>query len=117
MVEAEEEIVKATLRGFNRAIILWLISKKPMSGYTVIGELEHLTHQKRNQGIVYPLLHELEEKNFIGGQFVQKGNGRVKIYSITDEGLKLLARLREIFNMPMKEAMRDIVGENNNNFQ
>ncbi len=111
LVEAEKQIVKATIRGFNRAIILWLISKKLMSGYTVIKEMEHLTGHKSHQGIIYPLLYELEKKGFIKGQWMQKGSVRIKNYAITEDGLKLLVHLREIFSMPMKEAMQDLIGE------
>jgi DNA-binding PadR family transcriptional regulator len=111
LAEAEKEIVKATLRGLNRAIILWSISKKPMSGYTVIKEMEHITGQKNHQGIIYPLLYELEKNGFISGEWTQKSSVRIKNYTITENGLKLLEHLREIFSMPIKEAMQDIIGE------
>jgi DNA-binding PadR family transcriptional regulator len=111
LAKAEKEIVKATLRGFNRAIILWLISKKPMSGCTVIKEMGQLTGQKIHQGKIYPLLYELEKNNFIAGEWTQKGSVRIKNYTITENGLKLLTHLREIFSMPIKEAMQDLIGK------
>jgi len=111
LVEAEKEIVKAALRGFNRAIILWLISSKPMSGYSVIKEMHQLTGEKSHQGIIYPLLYELEKSGFIIGEWTKKGSVKIKNYAITEDGLELLAHLREIFSMPIKEAMQDLMGK------
>jgi hypothetical protein len=59
--EEEIDIVMPIIRGFGRAIILWLISQKPMSGFAIIKEIEKLTGQKFHAGIVYPLLYELEK--------------------------------------------------------
>jgi len=49
----------STVRGFSRAVILWLISQKPMSGYKIVKEMKRLTGQKFNPGIIYPLLYKL----------------------------------------------------------
>ncbi len=109
--EAEEEIIKATLRGFNRAVILWLISKKSMSGYAVVKEMQRLTGQKFHQGIVYPLLYEQEKNGLIRGTWVQRGKVRIKNYEITEKGVQLLSHLREVFRMPVKEVMEDLIGQ------
>ncbi len=109
--EAEAEVIKATLRGFNRGVILWLISKKTMSGYAVVKELQRLTGQKFHQGIVYPLLYEQEKNGLIKGTWVQRGKVRIKNYEITEKGVQLLSHLREVFRMPVKEAMEDLIGQ------
>jgi DNA-binding PadR family transcriptional regulator len=112
-VEAERDIVKATLRGVNRAIILWLISTEPMSGYRVIKEMERLTDQKFHQGTIYPLLYELEKNGAVQGEWKQKGRLRIKHYQITQNGEKLLSHLREVFNLPIKEALEDLIEDKN----
>jgi DNA-binding PadR family transcriptional regulator len=112
LADTEKEIVKAALRGFNRAIILWLISKKPMSGYSVVKEMNKLTGEKFKQGTIYPLLYELEKNGALSGQWTQKGSMRIKKYAITQDGLKQLSYLREVFQMPLKEAMTDLMGQN-----
>ena len=111
MVDEENLIIKSTLRGFNRAIILWSISKTPMSGYSIVKELEQLTGQKFHRGAVYPLLYELEKKGFLKGTKMPRGRSNTKCYSITSNGLKLLNQLREVLRMPLKEAMAELIGE------
>jgi DNA-binding PadR family transcriptional regulator len=110
---AENEIVKAALRGFNRAIILWLINKKTMSGYTVIKEINYLTGEKFKQGTIYPLLYELEKNGYVSSEWTEKGSRKIKKYTITPEGQKMLNHLREVFSLPLKEAMTEIMGDKN----
>jgi DNA-binding PadR family transcriptional regulator len=111
MVEEEIDIVRSIVRGFGRAIILWLISQKPMSGYAIIKEIEKLTGQKFHAGMIYPLLYELENDGFISGEWTQKGGRRVKHYSITDKGIQKLNQLRKRFEMPLKEVLKDFIRE------
>ncbi len=111
MAEEERDIVRAVVRGFSRAVILWLISQKPMSGYTIIKEIEKLTEQKFHAGIIYPLLYELEKDGFISGEWTQKGGRRIKYYSITEKGTQMLNQLRQRFEMPLKEVLKDFIGE------
>jgi DNA-binding PadR family transcriptional regulator len=99
LVNAEKEILKATIRGFNRVTILWLISNKPMSGYAVVKEMEQqLTGQKFHQGL-------------IAGKWTHRGDVRIKNYMVSEKGLKLLGHLREVFQLPIKEDMEDLIGE------
>jgi len=111
MAEAESDLVRSTVKGFSRAIILWLVNQKPMSGYMIVKEIEELTGQKFNPGIIYPLLYELEKEVFIAGEWTQKGRRRTKYYSTTEKGTRLLNRLRELFEMPIKEVLKDFIRE------
>lgn len=111
MAEAERDLIRATVRGFSRVVILWLVSQKPMSGYKLVKEMKRLTGQNFHPGIIYPLLYELEKKDFIVGEWTQRGRRRIKHYSITDKGTKLLDRLRQLFEMPVKEVLKDFIGE------
>jgi DNA-binding PadR family transcriptional regulator len=107
--EAEEELIRTVVAGFSRAIILWLVKQKPTSGYRVVKELELLTKQKLTSGVVYPLLYELEKDGYIVGQWTQKGVRRTKYYSMTPAGLDAWNRLCRLFDMPMKEALKDFI--------
>jgi len=111
LVEGDEEIVRSTLRGFNRAIILWLVSKAPMPGSTTVKELERLTEQKFHKGTVYPLLYEMEKKGLLKSAKTCKGRSHTKNYEITESGLKLLNHLRSVMRMPVKEVMEDLINE------
>ncbi len=111
MAETEGELIRTTVRSFSRGIILWLINQKPMSGYGIVKELERLTGQHPTSGIIYPLLYELEKEGFIVGEWTQKGRRRTKYYSITQSGTELLNRLRELFEMPVREALKDFIAK------
>lgn len=111
MAEEEEYLIRATVRGFSRAIILWLVEQESMSGYRIIKEMRRLTAQRFHSGIVYPLLYEMEEKGFIAGDWVQKGRRRIKYYSLTEKGRMIVDRLRKLFKMPVREVLRDLIGE------
>jgi PadR family transcriptional regulator PadR len=109
MSEAEKELIRAIIRGFSRAIVLWLVSRKPISGYSIVKEIEKLTGQKFHAGIIYPLLYELEKNGLISGEWTQKGGRRIKHYSITEKGTKMLNQLRQSFGMPTKEVLKSFM--------
>ncbi|MEM2994571.1 MAG: PadR family transcriptional regulator [Candidatus Bathyarchaeia archaeon] len=109
MEKLEKDLVKAVVRGFRRIIILWLISQKPMSGYGIVKELERLTNQKYTSGVVYPILYELEEKRLIVGKWMRKGRRQIKYYSTTKKGTEFLDFTRELFEMPVKEILKDFI--------
>ena len=112
MSEAERYMIKAIIRGMSRSIILWLVNQKPMSGYSIVKEMKRLTGQNIHSGMVYPLLYELEENGLIAGEWSQKGRRRIKHYTITEKGKKLLNKIKELFEMPVKEVLKDLIGEN-----
>ena len=111
MSKAEEDLMKAMFRGISRAVILWLLNKQSMSGYAILKEMRRLTGQRVHSGVVYPLLYELEEKGLVAGEWIHRGRRRVKRYSITESGKMLLQRLRKLFRMPVKEVLKDLIGE------
>jgi PadR family transcriptional regulator PadR len=109
--ETERELIKTTVTSLSRGIILWLINQEPMSGYEVVKELERSTGQHLTSGLIYPLLYELEKDGFIVGEWTQKGRRRTKYYSITPSGTELLNRLRVLFEMPLREALKDFIAK------
>jgi len=111
MSEVERDLIRATIRGISRLIILWLIDQKPMSGYRIVKEMKRLTGQNIHSGIVYPLLYELEENGLIAGEWSQKGRRRIKRYTITEKGEKLLNKIKELFEMPVREVLKDLIGK------
>jgi len=107
----EDELVKTAIRGFVRAVILWLVSRKPMSGYSLSKELKRLVGWDFNPGAVYPLLYELEENRLLEGKWTGKGRRRIKYYSITESGNELLTRIRSLLKMPVKEILKDLISQ------
>jgi len=107
----EDYLVKATIRGLTRPIILWLVEQKPMSGYNIMKELRRLTTQHFHSGIVYPLLYEMEEKGLIAGEWNRRGRRRIKCYSLTDKGKSMIERLQKVFKMPVRVVLKSLLGE------
>lgn len=109
MAEVEKDLLKTAIRGFSRVLILWLLNRKSMSGYSVSKELKRLTGWSFNSGVVYPLLYKLEENRLIRGKWVKKGRRRIKYYSTTENGVNLLNRVKELLEMPVKDVLKDFI--------
>jgi len=107
--DVEEKLIRTTVKGLSRVIILWLVSQKPMSGYAILKEIHRLTDFKFTSGIIYPLLYELEEKKLIDGEWVQKGRRNIKYYSITEKGKSVLNSLRKLFDKPVRQVIESLL--------
>jgi len=102
-------IYDAFLRGLEKPIILWLLSRKPRHGYELILEFKILTGRKLKPSIVYPFLHKLDRGGFAVAEWVKKGKRRIRCYSLTNSGENLLKKIRETFNNPIKEVLMDLI--------
>lgn len=111
MADIEKNLIKAMVRGFSRSIILWLISHNSMSGYEMMKEIKRLTGEKLHPGVIYPILYELEYRKFIIGKWIKKGRRRIKYFSITNKGIKLLNEFKTFLKMPIKEVIMDLLSE------
>ena len=75
-------------RGDIKFHILEILKDTPRHGYEIISELEKQSGGYRpSPGSVYPTLQMLEEGGYLTGEQI---DGK-KVYTITEEGLKLLA--------------------------
>jgi DNA-binding PadR family transcriptional regulator len=101
----------AFLRGLEKPVILWLLSRKPRHGYELILEFKKLTGRKLKPSIVYPFLHKLEREGFAVSKWISNGKRKIKCYSLTSKGENLLKRASEIFSKPLKEILTDLVGK------
>ena len=74
-------------RGDIKFHLLEILKETPRHGYEIISELEKQSGGYRpSPGSVYPTLQMLEEGGFLTGEQI---DGK-KVYTITEEGLKLL---------------------------
>lgn len=103
------KVIQAFLQGLDKPIMLWLLSLKPIHGYGLIKELRRLTGRRLKPSVVYPFLHWLEKEGFALGEWVEKGKRKVKYYSLTEKGERLLSRVRELFKRPIKEIIMDLL--------
>lgn len=81
------------MRGFLSFLILWLLSKKPMSGAQLADELEKRKGCRPNPGTIYPALKELARKKAI---LLHEKDGK-KTYSLTASGRQELDRAVNTF--------------------
>ncbi|HIV91650.1 MAG TPA: PadR family transcriptional regulator [Candidatus Eisenbergiella stercoravium] len=85
-------IDRSLISGSTTMLLLRLLEERDMYGYEMIEELEGRSNHvfSLKAGTLYPLLHSLEEKNYLCS-YEDEVNGKVrKYYSITDDGKKYL---------------------------
>ena len=85
-------IDRSLISGSTTMLLLRLLEERDMYGYEMIEELEGRSNHvfSLKAGTLYPLLHSLEEKNYLFS-YEDEVNGKVrKYYSITDDGKKYL---------------------------
>ena len=71
------------MKGFLSFLILWLISKKTMTGSEITQELEKRRGQRPSPGTIYPVLKDLTEKKLLKVD-------QNKRYTLTTQGKKEL---------------------------
>lgn len=102
------DVIESFLRGLERPLILWLLSKKPFHGYGIIKELKKYIGMEMKPGTLYPFLHSLEEKGFVVSRWIKENGRNIRYYSLTSRGEVLLNKVRELFKKSLKEIIADI---------
>lgn len=90
----EKELVAAS----TEPLILSLLSRGESYGYELIQEVKRLSGDKINwtDGMLYPVLHRMEENGWIKSRWVEMENGRKrKYYAIKKDGQQVLKEKRE----------------------
>ncbi len=106
------KIVEDTIKGLFRALILWLLSKKPMYGYELLKNLSSILDGKICPSVVYTLLYKLEEAKLIEGKWKSIGKRRkVRYYVITSEGQAVLQKIREKISGKLKHFIEELLEE------
>jgi DNA-binding PadR family transcriptional regulator len=114
-VETMVDVVDAFLRGLERPLILWLISRGPRHGYELIKEVKRLTGQKLKPGTLYPLLYWLEDEGFVVGEWIKKGRRELRCYRLTEKGKGTLLKVHELFSNPIRKVITDLLSEQKEN--
>jgi len=104
-------IIDAFIRGLQKPIILWLLSVKPRHGYELITEFKSLTGRKLKPSIVYPFLQWLEREGYAVSRQIMRGKRRLKCYSLTEKGQKLLKNLQDKLRASIWEVIKEFLGE------
>ena len=88
---------KTLLSGSMTMLLLKLLEEKDMYGYEMIETLQKKSQNVFNlkAGTLYPLLHSLENKEYLKS-YEKEANGKVrKYYSLTKEGKRYLKEKKE----------------------
>lgn len=85
-------IDKTLVSGSMSMLILRLLSEKDLYGYEMIDTLRKRSENvfELKAGTLYPLLHSLEEKNYLTSYEKEVGGKTRKYYHITKEGTHFL---------------------------
>lgn len=90
-------IEKSLISGSTSMLLLRLLEDKDMYGYEMIEALEKKSNNvfSMKAGTLYPLLHLLEEKEYLTS-YEKEANGKTrKYYHLTREGKKYLKAKKE----------------------
>ena len=94
----EKELVAAS----TEPLILSLLAKGESYGYELIQEVKELSGDKIKwtDGMLYPVLHRMEDSGWIKSRWVEMENGRRrKYYSIKKDGHQALKGKRKQWTM------------------
>lgn len=105
------KISRELLKGSTNLLVLSLLEKENMYGYQMIKKISEKSENvfEFQEGTLYPILHGLEEKNYITSHWDTEGSKKRKYYSITKEGKKHLKEKKEEWQL-FSGGINQIVG-------
>jgi PadR family transcriptional regulator PadR len=102
--DLKKELVQRITRNLLDIQILRLIRTQPMWGYRIKKQVETRFGVKLRHGVLYPLLNELERKDFLTSQRQQQGGRTRKVYSLAGRGREYI----EMYEDVLKEQIECI---------
>jgi PadR family transcriptional regulator, regulatory protein PadR len=81
------------LQGTLDLLILRVVAMGPIHGYAISKRIQQISRDalRIQQGSLYPALHRLEKRKWLGAEWREAETGRAaKFYSLTTEGRKRL---------------------------
>jgi PadR family transcriptional regulator PadR len=91
-------ITKELVAASAEPMILSLLTKGESYGYAIIQDIKKLSENKIEwtDGMLYPVLHRLEDRGLIKSRWAESETGRKrKYYSLKEDGKKVLNKHRE----------------------
>ena len=76
-----------------RSSVIMLLHEKPLHGYSIMQSLKSRFDKNISPSLVYPFLHQLEEKGLVFSSMRPVGKKPKKVYELTEEGQKLATTL------------------------
>ena len=96
--------------------VLHLLEAEPRYGNEIMSLIEERTGGAwgTNPGAIYPLLNDLEDQEFITGEWSDPARRTVRRYHLTEAGREELDRLKAVMRPKLREALevlRDVLDE------
>ena len=95
-------LAKELVAASTEPLILALLSRGESYGYALIQEVKRLSAEKIEwtDGMLYPVLHRMEDNGWIKSRWIEIENGRKrKYYSIRKDGRKALQEKRDQWSL------------------
>ncbi len=91
------KVSKELIKGSSSILVLSALKDGDLYGYKIIKELERLSDNvfEFKEGTLYPILHALEEENYLESYWEEVDGRKRKYYHLTRKGLKQLAEKKE----------------------
>ncbi|MDH5448173.1 MAG: PadR family transcriptional regulator [Candidatus Bathyarchaeota archaeon] len=90
------------------------MSRKCKHGYGLIKEIKHLKGYKLKPSVGYTFLHRLEEEGLATSERVKDRKRKLRYYSLTVKGKNLLSKVRDFFDKPIREVIKDFFSKQQN---
>ena len=90
-----DELRDMAFKGDLEALVLGVLQHGDLHGYEISKRIKQLSEKALSvgEGQLYPALHKLEEEGYVSASWIpQEGKPPRKVYAITEEGHKALAR-------------------------
>ena len=102
-MKKKDALIRSTANGLLRPMVMWILSKKAHSGYSIMKEIRRITGIDYHAGIIYPLLYSLEAEGLINGGWRASGRRNIKDYSLTPEGVSAFKMIRKFLSSSLRE--------------
>ena len=100
--DPKEQLVQRITRNFRDILVLRLILTEPMWGYKIIKKTKRLFGIKLRHGALYPLLNNLETKDYVKSTKITKGGRVRKVYEITQKGKQLVDAYHDVLKQQLE---------------
>ncbi len=83
---------KELIKGSTSMLVMSVLKGKDLYGYKIIKEIEMLSENvfELKEGTLYPILHALEEENYLESYWEEYDGRKRKYYHLTRKGVKQL---------------------------